>query len=78
VRVIAFLVRTAVKMLMAAALLYVAFFVPVGRFTLYEHFARIAGTDEAKELGGEVGEVIDVAREEVQSRVGELASRQPE
>ena len=47
---IGFMVRTAVRMLTLAGLLYVAFFVPVGPYTLYGHLTRIAATREAGEL----------------------------
>lgn len=35
-------------------LLGVYFFVPVGRFTLYEHTLRIAATEPARELGDDL------------------------
>ena len=57
-------------MLVLAGVLYAAFFVPLGRFTLYGHFARVAGTDEAQELGGEVAHVVSGAGREVGSRFG--------
>ncbi|MDH5493360.1 MAG: hypothetical protein OEY14_15505 [Myxococcales bacterium] len=40
----------------AAALLYVAFFVPLGERTIAEHLRRVASTEEAQELGRELGE----------------------
>ncbi len=36
--------------------LAVYFFVPLGRYTLYEHTLRIAATEPARELGDEVGQ----------------------
>jgi len=36
--------------------LAVYFFVPLGRYTLYEHTLRIAATEPAQDLGEEVGE----------------------
>lgn len=49
-------------------ILGVYFFVPVGRFTLYEHTLRIAATEPAQELGD------DLAR--TGEQVGEEAVRQ--
>lgn len=37
-----------------AVVAYVWFFVPIGRRTLHEHALRIADTDPARELEGEV------------------------
>ena len=37
-----------------AVVTVVYFFVPLGRFTLYEHTLRIAATEPAQELGREV------------------------
>jgi hypothetical protein len=54
------------------AIAYVYFFVPVGQRTLYQHTVRIAATEPAQELGGEleqVGEdVSDRAQEEWRGR----------
>lgn len=67
---ISFLVKTAVSMLVLSALLYATFFVPLGRHTLYVHLARIAETDEAQELGGEVAQAVEGAGRGVVSRFG--------
>lgn len=67
---IGFLVKTALSMLALAGLLYTAFFVPLGRFTLYGHLARVVETDEAQELGGEVAGVVEGAGREVASHFG--------
>jgi hypothetical protein len=40
-------------------LLYFAFFVNVGRRTLFEHLSRIAQTEEAQELGEDVAGTVD-------------------
>ena len=52
--------------------LAVYFFVPLGRYTLYEHTLRIAATEPAQELGDEVGqatrELGEQALDEWQSR----------
>lgn len=39
--------------------LYFAFFVNVGRRTLFEHLSRIAQTSEARELGEDVAGTVD-------------------
>lgn len=52
--------------------LFVYFFVPVGRFTLFEHTQRIADTEPAQELGRELGtageSLRDRAVEELEAR----------
>jgi hypothetical protein len=59
--------------------LFVYFFVPVGRFTLFEHTRRIADTEPAQELGRELGEAGDSIREravdELEARRNELLLR---
>ena len=65
-----FLVKSAVSMLVLAGLLYGTFFVPIGRFTLYGHLSRVAGTDEAQELAGEVTGAVEGAGRSVASRFG--------
>jgi hypothetical protein len=47
---IGFLIRTGVRMLTLAGVLYFAFFVPIGPYTLAGHLSRIAGTSEAGDL----------------------------
>jgi hypothetical protein len=47
---IAFMVRTGLRMLTLAGLLYFGFFVQLGPRTLYGHLSRIAATEEAGEL----------------------------
>lgn len=42
----------------------VYFFVPVGRFTLYEHTLRIAATEPAQELGEDLERTGDELGEE--------------
>jgi hypothetical protein len=59
---IAFLVRSAVKCLVLAGLVYVMVFVKVGRFTTFEHLRKIAGTTEAREFGTEVARAVDRAK----------------
>ena len=53
--------------------LAVYFFVPLGRFTLFEHTLRIAATEPAQELGTEVG---DATRELGQQAMDEWEGRQ--
>jgi hypothetical protein len=53
--------------------LYVFFFVPIGRRTLYDHARRIATTPEAREFGDEMrtagGRVAARTREEVEGAI---------
>lgn len=73
------MLKTALKLCLLAAALYVVFFVPLGERTLYEHLSRIASTEEARELGGEVEGVVEragsSAREKVLGPVGRLVDR---
>lgn len=64
-------------MCVLSGLLYAAFFVPLGRHTLYGHLARIVETDEAQELGGEVAQVVEGAGRGVVSAFGNPASPPP-
>lgn len=51
----------------------VYFFVPVGRFTLFEHTLRIAATEPAQELGGDLE---DEARDLSERAVEEWEDRE--
>ena len=73
-----FLLKAAFSMLALAGFLYATFFVPLGRHTLYGHLKRIAGTDEARELGAEVSAVVDAARSELSSRVDHPVAHRPD
>ena len=50
--------------------LYVFFLVPLGERTLYQHVRRIAATEEAEDLGRELGE----AGERLTDEIGEDGS----
>lgn len=63
------LLRLTVQMLTLSALLYCAFFVPIGDRTLYAHLSRIAATDEAKELLGAVATLVANAKDALVSRL---------
>lgn len=65
---IGFLARTSLKLLGLSIVLYVTFFIPVGERTLWEHFRRIAGSNEARELTSELGSVVN----RVKKAVGEI------
>jgi hypothetical protein len=62
-------IRWALKMLVAfvglCCVLYVFFLVPLGERTLYQHVRRIAATDEAEDLGRELGEAGERLTEEI-------------
>ncbi len=56
---------------------YVLFFVKLGERTPFQHLMRVAGTEEAKELGREVG----VATERITKKIGDQvheATKPPE
>jgi hypothetical protein len=69
---IGFMVRTGVRMLSLAALLYFTFFVPLGPHTLYGHLSRIAATPEAGELSTAVSSVAEQAYDALSERVAGL------
>jgi hypothetical protein len=56
---IGFLIRTSLKLLGLSVILYVTFFVAIGELTLWEHLRRIAGSDEARDLTSELGNVMN-------------------
>ncbi len=56
---IGFLIRTSLKLLGLSVVLYVTFFVSIGELTLWEHLRRIAGSDEARNLTSELGDVMN-------------------
>jgi hypothetical protein len=63
------LLRSAFNMLLLAAVLYGAFFVPIGNRTLYAHLARIVSTQEAQELFGAVSGLVTHAKVAISSRL---------
>jgi hypothetical protein len=63
------LLRSAFNMLVLAAALYCAFFVPIGHRTLYAHLARIVSTREAQELFGAVSGLVTDAKVAISSRL---------
>lgn len=65
--------RWAASIVVTFAVAWVLFMVPFGRFTLFQHLARIARTDEARELGGEVDDARARLTSEVVRQVGEAA-----
>ena len=73
-----FMVKAAFSMLAFAGFLYATFFVPLGQHTLYAHLKRIAGTEEARELGAGVSAVVDAARAEVAGTAGRPVPARPE
>lgn len=66
------LVNGALWLVGLVVVLTVYFFVPVGRFTLFEHTLRIAATEPAQELGEDLtetgNELGQRARDEWESR----------
>jgi hypothetical protein len=69
---IGFMVRTGVRMLSLAGVLYVMFFVPLGPHTLYGHLSRIADTQEATEFSRAVSAVAEKAYDGVRERLSGL------
>lgn len=58
-------VRGAVSFVVTAIVLYFVFLVPLGERTLYQHIMRIARTEEAQDLGEEVGEAGGRLKDEI-------------
>lgn len=67
---LSFLVKASINCLLLAAGLYGIFFLQLGERSLYGHFARIAATDPAQELGSEVGGAISRAGQVVHGKLG--------
>ena len=65
------MIRRAMRLVWTGAVLaflaYVLFFVKLGERTPFKHLMRVAGTDEAKELGREVS----VATERITKKIGD-------
>ncbi len=70
---ITFAARAAISIVVTGIVLYFFFLVPLGERTLYEHVSRIAETDEAQELGDEVGEASERLKAEMERRAREAA-----
>jgi hypothetical protein len=65
-----FLARFWLKGLLALALVYCTFFVQMGERTFWQHAMRIAGTDEARELGHGIVAALDSAKTAVTQKLG--------
>ena len=69
------LVSALIGLVGLACFVYVFFFVPIGRRTLYEHARNIAGTPQAQELGDDVSDathrVTDRVQQEWDARPGD-------
>lgn len=65
-------------MLVLAALVYGAFFVPIGQHTLYRHAVRIGGTPEAAELWSALAEAGALAKQKLLDALSGRAAAQPE
>ncbi len=72
------LLRAAFSLFSLFATLYFVFFVPLGRYTLWEHLWRIAQTPEAKELSHAAGETAVEATEAVKREAERLLREQRE
>lgn len=63
------MLRTLLSLVGLAVLSYVFLFVPLGHRTLYQHARRIAGTEEAQELGREAADAADELREHLEEQI---------
>jgi hypothetical protein len=66
------MIRTGVRMLSLAGVLYFCFFVSLGEHTLYGHLSRIAGTREADELSDAVTSAAAHAYAAIAERVADI------
>lgn len=75
------MIRRAMRLVWTGAVLafvaYVLFFVKLGDRTPFQHLMRVAGTDEAKELGREVGAATERITKKIGDQVHE-ATKPPE
>lgn len=63
--------KTLLSLVGLAVVAYVVLFVPLGRYTIYQHARRIAGTEEAQELGDEAVQAAERLREHVEEEMDE-------
>ena len=63
------MLRSLLSLVGLAVVGYVFFFVPLGERTLFQHARRIAGTEEAKELGREAAGAADELREHLEEQI---------
>lgn len=74
--VLKFLFNTAVRMLLLAALVYGAFFLPIGQYTFYRHAVRIGSTVEAQELWAGIASAFSGAKQQLTGMLGNRAAAQ--
>ena len=67
-------VKLAIGAVGLACFLYVFFLVPLGKRTLFEHVMRIGRTEEAQDLGREVGEAGERVEQEIRDTLHEDAA----
>ena len=57
------------RLFVVGVVAYFVFGVPLGERTLYEHFRRIASTEEAKDLGSEIKQAGAKVGERIEDEV---------
>jgi len=65
-----FFSRFWLRLAVTSLAIYCAFFVQLGSRTLWQHIGRIAGTDEARELGSGIVAALDSAKTAVTRKIG--------
>jgi hypothetical protein len=65
-----FVARFWLKSLVTFVLIYCMFFVQIGDRTFWQHAKRIAGTDEARELGNGIVAALGSAKTAVAQKIG--------
>ena len=72
------LIKFLVVMALLAAVALFAFFVPLGKMTLWEHLVGISETNEAKDLGSELENKAKGIKDEVSKRIPDIGRPEKE
>ncbi len=69
------LIKFAIAIVVLAGIAYLAFFIPLGDKTFYEHLVGISKTREAKKLGNELEKQVDHTKTEISRTIKKQASK---
>lgn len=72
------LLKVALVLAGLAGLAYLAFFVPLGEHTLYQHLVGISQTEEAQQLGDEIERKADDLKADVAEKVPAIVGQDDE
>ena len=68
------IIKLCIALVVIGGLSYLAYFVPLGKKTFFEHMIGISETDEAKDLEKELGNKVKETATEVKEQVKDSAS----